>query len=951
MHKAPATASNSLRTVSDQNEVRISLLEQELETVRARAQENDSLVREMSNRSIDALTTHMNNVRFLCCCVEELLDIVKQMGQSALWTYGVAPFHFLTNSRNITAYSSTTRSAALRLKDATLERMSHLDQEHSTTRLFQDYKEQYQTWIQDLFGIIREVENTLLWQLGKRVRFFLGLLNSKYQEFDLPTNNTKTIIEQFEQWETDDAMHLAELQLILLLGEHSSLSRSTPPPDTNQSNYTKVTKNSIFYNIITSLTPRIRQLNFERTYSDSELSISEHLAHSTSIPSGNLVTIIMPSYNRAGIILQAIQSIREQTYQNWELLVCDDGSNDDTESIVTNINDARIQCLKLAHKGAASARNSGLNSAKGQIIAYLDTDNIWHPAFLQIMVSSLAQRTGQYSAYCKYIDLVITEDNIVVKKWSELPFNFDQLSESNFIDLNSFIHRVELYNNLGGFTNALERQQDWDLVLKFTFLQDPIYVDYFLTIYRRNNAWGQLTKTKLAQTEKTQAIVRANLNRYYDQGVTAKKNRGPTKKVTIISWDICRNHFSKAFNLAECLSQDNAYDVQLIGFRFFETDIFEPYKDESPGFSTLYLNGTNFPSFEKTFAYALTQITGDIVYCIKPRLPSLGLSLLANYHFGIPIIMEANDSEIHVADPQTPRNESKLDLAQIDLHSEELQNPYSIHWSRIMDHIAIQLPLIATHNKNLNDHYGSRSFCIRNMKDQTFYDPTRYDRNHVRQSLGYSLNDRVILFGGLLRKHKGIFEYVKLVEQLADERYKLLFVASRDSPDRQKMLQINHPAVHILPPQGRNEMAKINYAADLVILWLDPNTTASHYQMPYKLTDALAMNVPVIANDVSDLGNLGRSGYLHLVKYGDIDALKQKVLEIFEQTTNTKQMVEAARKLYLRQFSYLAARSNFDIIYETAIKQSEHVTHAAIEFTNFYATFHNILSKNQEKLK
>src|SRR5690606_3056871 len=125
------------------------------------------------------------------------------------------------------------------------------------------------------------------------------------------------------------------------------------------------------------------------------------------------------------------------------------------------------------------------------------------------------------------------------------------------------------------------------------------------------------------------------------------------------------------------------------------------------------------------------------------------------------------------------------------------------------------------------------------------------------------------LFGGLLRKHKGIYELVDLVERLGDPRYKLLFVGSRVTPDQKKLMDRFGDRVRVLPPQDRESMARIDLAADLVILWLDPDVPASAYQMPYKATDAFAMGTSIIANGISDLGDLGRQGYLRTVSFGD----------------------------------------------------------------------------------
>ena len=97
-----------------------------------------------------------------------------------------------------------------------------------------------------------------------------------------------------------------------------------------------------------------------------------------------LVSIIMPSYNTASFISKTIESVLNQTYKNWELLVVDDCSTDGTDEIVSKYNDKRIVYLKNEkNSGAALSRNRALRNAKGKWIAFLDSDDLWHPTKLE----------------------------------------------------------------------------------------------------------------------------------------------------------------------------------------------------------------------------------------------------------------------------------------------------------------------------------------------------------------------------------------------------------------------------------------------------------------------------------------------------------------------------------------------------------------------------------------
>jgi len=104
------------------------------------------------------------------------------------------------------------------------------------------------------------------------------------------------------------------------------------------------------------------------------------------------VSIIMPTYNRAGLIMETIESIRDQAYPNWELIIVDDGSEDNTEEIVLQLKDERIQFHKAGRTGVGGKiKNIGLRMAKGELIAFIDSDDLWATSKLEKQVEALEQ--------------------------------------------------------------------------------------------------------------------------------------------------------------------------------------------------------------------------------------------------------------------------------------------------------------------------------------------------------------------------------------------------------------------------------------------------------------------------------------------------------------------------------------------------------------------------------
>lgn len=115
-----------------------------------------------------------------------------------------------------------------------------------------------------------------------------------------------------------------------------------------------------------------------------------------------MVSIIMPSYNTGNYIAQSIQSVIDQTYQNWELIIVDDHSEDNSIDIVRGFRDKRIRLFRAKRNcGAANCRNKALQEAQGRWIAFLDSDDLWHPEKLSRQISFMKREQIKFS-YTKY---------------------------------------------------------------------------------------------------------------------------------------------------------------------------------------------------------------------------------------------------------------------------------------------------------------------------------------------------------------------------------------------------------------------------------------------------------------------------------------------------------------------------------------------------------------------
>ncbi len=129
-----------------------------------------------------------------------------------------------------------------------------------------------------------------------------------------------------------------------------------------------------------------------------------------------LVSIIMPSWNTAGFIAESIQSVINQTYKKWELIIVDDCSTDNTDEVVASFKDDRIKYLKNEkNSGAALTRNRALQETEGEWIAFIDSDDLWMPEKLEHQIAFM-KKNGYSLSYTEYekIDEESTPLNIYV---------------------------------------------------------------------------------------------------------------------------------------------------------------------------------------------------------------------------------------------------------------------------------------------------------------------------------------------------------------------------------------------------------------------------------------------------------------------------------------------------------------------------------------------------------
>ncbi len=210
-----------------------------------------------------------------------------------------------------------------------------------------------------------------------------------------------------------------------------------------------------------------------------------------------LVSVIMPTYNYAQFIGDAIESVINQTWEIWEMLIVDDGSTDNTKSVVQSYvsKDSRIRYFALGQNSgrAAVARNYGISNSKGKYIAFLDSDDMWKPTKIEKQIELLENDDNIFLVYSRY---VVIKNGIFLrilpkrKKLRSGNVFVPLFLSNNFIGSSSVLLRniVKENNYLFDTDIRLRAIEDYALWLKIAKNKHIAYIDEPLVVYREHES-------------------------------------------------------------------------------------------------------------------------------------------------------------------------------------------------------------------------------------------------------------------------------------------------------------------------------------------------------------------------------------------------------------------------------------------------------------------------------
>ncbi len=208
---------------------------------------------------------------------------------------------------------------------------------------------------------------------------------------------------------------------------------------------------------------------------------------------GEMVSVIIPTYNRAREIGRAICSVLRQTYQSYEIVIVDDGSTDHTREVIWQIKDKRVRYIRYEqNQGAAHARNVGIQESRYDYIAFLDSDDEWMPTKLELQMHRMSDASEEVGlVYCRMSGetrgggarYICPPDGISLEvlKGSMFP----QILYKNVIGTPCVLVRKKCLEQTGGFKEALRCLEDWEWILRIVKTWKVEFVDEILVeVYR-----------------------------------------------------------------------------------------------------------------------------------------------------------------------------------------------------------------------------------------------------------------------------------------------------------------------------------------------------------------------------------------------------------------------------------------------------------------------------------
>jgi len=359
-------------------------------------------------------------------------------------------------------------------------------------------------------------------------------------------------------------------------------------------------------------------------------------------------------------------------------------------------------------------------------------------------------------------------------------------------------------------------------------------------------------------------------------------------KATIISPDLSNNGLGRAYVLAKLLERN--HDVEIVG-PMLNNEIWEPIKDEYDYQEVK--SGPRLYQFLPSVPDILDLVSGDVVYVSKPLTTSYGLGLLATLGRDRPLVLDIDDWE-------TGFNHKHGNTGTYLREIPRLINANSYYYTRSFEALSSIADARTVSNRFLQDKFGGK--IVPHAKDTDKLDPSRFDKNRLRDELNLPQDEFLVMFSGTPRPHKGVDDLVRAVASLNCEDIQAVIVGAHESEYVNKIQQIGGDSVIVRGMQPFDEIPKWVATADVIAI-PQKDSPATRGQLPSKVFDAMAMARPIIASDVNDLSRV-LDGCGVLFEPENTIQLREAILNLYQNPQRRKELGRSARKRCVERYSF-----------------------------------------------
>lgn len=202
------------------------------------------------------------------------------------------------------------------------------------------------------------------------------------------------------------------------------------------------------------------------------------------------ISIIIPCFNQGHYLSEALISVINQTFTDWEAIVVDDGSEDETRQVTTQFNDSRIRYIFQENRGLSAARNVGIRAAGSEIIALLDADDIWREDYLQTVKATFDNYPEAIAVYCGFTYIDSDGNQIGVPQHREVPP--DEFSsvilQKNWLVPSSVVFQKQMVEKVDYFDEDLQAVEDWDMWVKMSRHGPFVGIPLIMVKYRLHDS-------------------------------------------------------------------------------------------------------------------------------------------------------------------------------------------------------------------------------------------------------------------------------------------------------------------------------------------------------------------------------------------------------------------------------------------------------------------------------